>query len=279
MHKDIKKILKIIKSFNLGSFWITTNGFFLNDELLDLISNLGYSLVLSLHSTNQDTRKRLMGYKEVIDVKGLVENILARNIELRPSIVALKETILNGDLKSTLLYLREKGIKPRILSNLFDVHGSKAKAENIGYDNNLLVGLLNEWGLCDYVELESSITQKRILDFANLFRDYLTKFDKESKILGLYPDFFFSALESSLQGVRNVHVVGLRTNIEGNAKLNTSWSRSLPIDTFLDVLKTNHEFDTVIIPKCSFNLFMDDIKGQNINGLVSKIDKKVILFG
>jgi len=273
LHKDIKEVLKLTKKFTLGGFSIITNGYLLDDEILSLLSKFGFTINLSVNSTNSAIRKKMMGYKKDIDIKGLIKKILDNKVNLSVSLLVLKENIPNGDLRETIIFLKSRGVNALIHKNFWL---TTQKNENLGYGDQFLVEYLKKNNLYRHVKIESEECKEKLLDFLRRFQDYLKKLKGNEKILILSPSYSYSLLKEEVKKHKNISI----EQVYASFGLNIGISCSLVVKDYLNTLSCiSEDYDLIIIPKNSFDIMMEDLLGCSINELASKVDKKIILFG
>lgn len=270
-HKDITQILDISKNFSLGYFMVNTNGSNLTQKVLSKLSEFKQaSIYLSLNSINKKIRERTMGYESEIEPKTLLSNIQEyKNIDLSVSIVALKDNILNGNLRETILHLKDIGIKPTIWENLY-INSAEIK-DQLGYDINLLKEYLYNNNLQGYVNLEVD-TNKELLQKLEIVIEQANKF--KTKTLMISPENSFEFLKTRLINNANIILKCAQNSLGFKGTI----AESIRIKDYIEIIsKTTEDYDQILIPWRSFDANMNDKENVNINELVSRTNKPIYL--
>lgn len=280
LHKDINKILKIVHNFDLGNNLIITNGSLLSDEILDLCAKYDFELNLSLHSTDIVKRNKLMRCNTLPDPIKLIKKIISKGIRFHTNIVPLLSSIESGDLKHTILYLKKINQIPLVHKCAFDPNNVDPEIlSQVDYGDDFLYHYLSSNNLIDDVLLESEWPKSIIAEFLPLLDNLLNKLDSTKKIFIPAPiDFSYIPIKNLIEKYHNVIV----KPITAKTGLNVTISCTLCIEDFINLIsQTKTDFDILILPRQSFNNFMNDLLGENINKLLSipaLINKEIILM-
>lgn len=273
--EDIYSTLSLANLFSLGSISISTNGNLLDDKLLNYLVKLGISIRVSLNTVNDEIRKKIMGYDHEMNIKEFLKKILLLKNKLSISIMPLKSNIESGDFIETIRYLKKYGLNPLINKNACYQFASEEVYSDLIYDDNYLRSILHDSGLYDDVTLLADQSEKSLNNFLMFFKDYINKFNDNTKILVIAPPVSASKIKEILYDSSNILIKEAHSSLG----IIPTISSTLVIEDYLSILDhVDCDFDNVILPRASFDILLNDLNNNNINKLVSKVKGTVYML-
>lgn len=273
LHSKINEVIPIISQFALHPISITTNGILLDKPLLDTIKKSNSKLILSLHSLNNEIRQKIMGYKQDIDTRILIQNIQSNNILLNVVILPLRENIISSDLKETIEYCFQNNIQTTVYQGIYNTKVSSQEViSELDYAPSDLEEYLIQNDLIQKCDFIPKISRELLNSFTKQFKFRIKQLGKTPKIMIMAPpDYSYPTLETIFENDENIIV----QKVNSYSGFNITISCSLEISDFKKKISDcNENIDIIVFPKQSFNIFMNDIKGENINSLINFIQSK-----
>lgn len=272
-HFEILDILSKVKNKDTE---IVTHGDNLNLEILRKISKMDVILNISVHSTNNLHRKKIMGSKKIVNIKQKLFEIKRNKIRFSTSIVPFKHEGFYSDFYETIRFLLSLNphrihIFPPGKMELMDQNTKNSLSISIDEINDYL----KKWnlnhkkvGIQDYnsvnVDIENYVT---IVD--NILENSKLKF-----LLPVTPRFKKKFERISK---KNLKILEIQPS-------NSHDGKDMPLSLF--TLHTYSNFinlygkdcNVVILPKSIFNMnFKDSIK-EDINSFWNNINKKTLFL-
>lgn len=109
MHPHFRDIVDYARKLGFAVA-ITTNGFLLDDDLINHLSQIGiYNLIISLHSVRDETYSRMFGVKRSVKpILNAISNIIAKDIPVQVAFTATKLNI--DEFTETRKFVKELGV-------------------------------------------------------------------------------------------------------------------------------------------------------------------------
>ena len=273
LHSDLKKVLEVIRNFCTEDYHVITNGINLDNETIDIISRFkDPHLVLSLNSSDETTRKKMMNCSESIDFERILRAVKKTRMSFNVGVIATSDNIDNGDLKKTILFLEKFGILPNIRDNLVNIHADAAMKKLIGYNQEILKRYLIENSLLELVTYQPD-------SYDELFSQ-LDRISEKINKLNVSRDTIILCPSGSYDHIKDKISYGEIIPVDNELGFKITISESVSLRNYVSKIKgISRRFDAIIIPIRTFDAFFNDYENNNISYLLGEYpDKKIILI-
>ena len=278
-HPKFFKIMEFLPFFMSSKSWLFTNCISLDEDMLKIIKKKNLKLIFSIHTLNDDIRKRIMNYKEIFKIKDKLKLVDKYNIRYECWFVPLKFLIKSGDTDNSLNYLVNFTNTRKIsfsTSSPSKYIPEEMKKELL-VDNSLVNKLMRYNHKINYVDNGAKdIHNHKSED--NSFKkiaDHIKKICNDKGLLVLAPKRSFDIFKKEFRNNINIEIRKVNSFLGENIDI----SGVLTVKDYVEVIqKSNPGYDYIIIPKNSFDINLDDFMLNSINEIYHYKNKPLILL-
>jgi hypothetical protein len=273
---DFLEIFKIIRYFFNDSVWLLTAGNTINQKMIDLFSNTNITISLSVHTLNPAFRKNFLCENKPMDCIALINRLRQKNIKYNACIVPLKSLVENGDIFDTIEALIQNDptcvirISPLATARYMNEKLIKELTEGHGLFKKQIPQkfIKNIWFPEEYEIFNgNSLLAENVI--SNLHNSILRVCTNYKKYHLLSPEKTYPSLEKL--NSRCIKVTKVRSGIG----FTYSTSKILRVTDYISAIHHNPgKFDYTIVPRKSFDMYLNDISMININKLWKYVHKK-----
>lgn len=291
LHPNAAEILDFLATKNKlsNNALIFTNGMNLTVEHIKIIKKLNLYLYLSLNSANITTRGKIMGgsylkNKNAIDSVNMLDKY---DVNYSVWIVPLQSTLNNGDLESTIRYLKNSKVESIVI-------------HRPGYTKYTPSHIANELTIPDKELLDFILLMKQrykvnldierlsaISKFRNIFY-VLSELFKNAKHLNNKRKLFLCAetvkdilpLVLKKMEMQNYKIKVVKSKVFGG---NVDCAGLLLVEDYICAIKEfleqkqNKKPDIIILPRISFDINMEDLSMAPVRKIENRYELKLIL--
>ena len=260
-HPNYGEILPLLKYFCDKHSRLVTSGNQLDEELVKKIKGINFVLCVSIHTVDMKLRQKLMGYKDDFDIKKAIDLLEKHNIRYIPYLLPLRSTLASGQLRKTVEYLMGRSPQKIYINKggvskwtppesrekiLIDTEEVLSNLEGIDFDKN-------------NIEIEGRVFKRGVDYYVKKISAICSHEDETYLVLvpqGSYPHF--KKLSSDNIKVKPVSsILGFEPVV----------GAVLTVEDYQKVAQAEKDYDTIILPRSSLNLNLNDLRLRNINNL------------
>jgi len=273
-HTDAKKILSLLHHFCNKGCLLFTNGLLLDEDFIKRLQDK-FTIALSVHTLDNNSRKELFRYNSDFDIKKTMSLLESKKVKYSCWVIPFNSRIESGDFLRTITYLFDRTSS--------DIYISKSGTA-LWHEPEMISDLDIDEG--EVRELLSSFTSSKRISFVSDV--YGTKNDIS---------YYISRVKEIIKKSKyNLILCPKRTYNEFQS-LNDNFNKVLSVDStygivnpccgvtlvrdYLSVIEDlDLKYKRVILSKSSFDINLFDIANEDINTLTDKLDvnSEVILI-